>query len=139
MRELVSTEWLRIKLTNHNDGRTRSFHASHTERKDLGVWIRAKHGKRTPFAFPVRLEVTRILGPREQLWDFSSCGRGNWKEIEDALVANGWFIDDGPKYITGVEFLQDSTKRDSGPSIKIDVFKTAESFVHGKQRVARAK
>lgn len=139
MRELVSTEWLRIKLTNHNDGRTRSFHASHTERKDLGIWIRAKHGKRTPFAFPVRLEVTRILGPREQLWDYSSCGRGNWKEIEDSLVACGWFFDDGPTYITGIEFLQDATQRVRGPAIRIDMFKTADSLASVKRRVVRAK
>lgn len=139
MKELVSTEWLRIKLTNHNDGRTRHFRASHTERMDLELWIRAKHGKRSPYKFPVRLEVTRILGPREQLWDYSSCGRGNWKEIEDSLVACGWFVDDGPTYITGIEFLQDTTQRVRGPALKVEVFKTAESFIGAKPCVARAK
>lgn len=139
MKELVSTEWLQIRLTNHNDGRSRHYQTSNQERKDLEFWIRAKHGKRTPFDFPVHLEVTRILGPREQLWDYSSCGRGNWKEIEDSLVACGWFVDDGPTYITGVEFLQDSTQRHHGPAIKVEVFKTAESFVSARRRVARAK
>lgn len=128
MKELVSTEWLRIRLTNHNDGRTRHYHASNSERKDLGVWLRVKHGKRKPFEFPIYLHVTRVLGPREQKWDYSSCGRGNWKEIEDALVANGWFVDDGPRYITGIEFLQDDSQRHMGPAIKIEIFKTADSF-----------
>ena len=65
--------------------------------------------------------ITRILGKGQRLWDSSSIGRGNWKEIEDALVAIGWFHDDGPKWITETRFFQDAGQRQNGPAVRVRI------------------
>jgi hypothetical protein len=76
---------------------------------------------RSPFAMPVTVTVTRILGKGERLWDSSSILRGNWKEIEDALVAIGWFVDDSPKHIVWTNGRQDDTIRDKGPAVELEI------------------
>jgi hypothetical protein len=53
------------------------------------------------------------------------------------LVSLGWFIDDGPKYITSIEWHQDDTQRDNGPAVLIEVFKVADGFPESKKRKAR--
>lgn len=68
----------------------------------------------------IRLPI-RILGPRDRKWDTSSVLRGNYKEIEDALVAIGWFPNDTPQWITETIPDQDDTQRDQGPAIVIEV------------------
>lgn len=83
--------------------------------------------RKEPFSFPVNITVTRILGNGQRLWDSSSIGRGNWKEIEDALVAVGWFVDDGPKYIKRTTFEQDASQRELGPIIRVDIYKVETS------------
>jgi hypothetical protein len=77
-----------------------------------------------PFEFPVEVHVTRILGPRQSFWDSSSVLRGNYKEIEDSLVAVGWFHDDSTKYITNTAGFQDATQRENGPAVKIEIFRS---------------
>jgi hypothetical protein len=67
----------------------------------------------------VQVLVIRILGPNQRLWDYSSVLRGNWKEIEDALVACGFLYDDGPKYVNLVVPLQDATEKSRGPCIDV--------------------
>lgn len=128
MNECVLREFLKIKLTNGNKGQTKHWGKTATDRDELEMELRCFHGTRKPFTFPVRLHVTRVLGAGENLWDFSSIGRGNWKQIEDSLVALGWFADDGPKFITGIEFFQDAESRSDGPGVLVEVFKTADSF-----------
>ena len=83
--------------------------------------------RRKPFAGPVEVHVTRILGPRQALWDTSSIGRGNWKEIEDSMVACGWFVDDSPKWITETRFFQDKTRRTQGPAIEVRILALSAS------------
>ena len=110
---------LPFALTNGNDGRGSKWFSSAKLRKDFESALRLLGHTRTPFESPVEITVTRILGPKQSLWDSSSIGRGNWKEIEDALVACGWFHDDGQKYITRTTFEQDASKRKDGPCIEV--------------------
>ena len=70
---------------------------------------------------PVTVTVTRILGKGERLWDSSSILRGNYKEIEDALVAIGWFVDDSTEYIHTTDGRQDDTRRNKGPAIELEI------------------
>lgn len=116
---------LGIRLTNGNDGRGNRWYRSASVRDRIETELRALQLVREPFPGPVRLRVTRILGAGQRLWDVSSVGRGNWKELEDALVACGWFVDDGPRWITGILFEQDDSDRTAGPAVRIEVFDAA--------------
>ena len=117
------TVTLPFELTNGNDGRGSKWFSSSKLRKKFEKDLRLIGMVRDPFPHPVEITVTRILGPNQSLWDSSSIGRGNWKEIEDALVACGWFVDDGPKYIKRTTFEQDATRRHEGPSVEVAVMK----------------
>jgi len=119
---LLHSQWFDIDLTNGNDGRGSKWFSSAKLRKQFEAKFRSCGLERTPFDVPVTLTVTRVLGPGQRLWDASSCGRGSWKEIEDALVAIGWFRDDGPKWITEVRFRQHAGSRDRGPALIVEVF-----------------
>lgn len=112
---------LPIELTNDNDGRGHKWFNSARRRNEIEALLRASGLVRTPFDHPVQLVVTRILGKGQRFWDFSSGLRGNWKEIEDALVACGWFHDDSAKWITQVDFRQDASRRGDGPSVQMTV------------------
>lgn len=112
---------LPFELTNGNDGRGSKWFSSAKLRKKFEADLRKMKLTRNPFDHPVNVTVTRILGPKQSLWDSSSIGRGNWKEIEDALVACGWFHDDSPKYIKRTTFEQDATQRKIGPCIEVIV------------------
>lgn len=113
---------LPIELTNGNDGRGNKWFSSAKVRKQIEQTLRALRLEREPFNHPVRVHVTRILGKGQRLWDSSSIGRGNWKEIEDALVAVGWFHDDGPQWITETRFFQDANHRPDGPATLVAVY-----------------
>tara|TARA_Y100001973_G_C5104374_1_gene284341 strand:+ start:104 stop:796 length:693 start_codon:yes stop_codon:yes gene_type:complete len=113
---------LPIELTNGNDGRGNKWFSSAKVRKEVYQKLKEEGYERTPFDESVVVHVTRILGPKQRLWDSSSIGRGNWKEIEDALVELGWFHDDSPAWIVETRFFQDKTLRDHGPSILVEIF-----------------
>lgn len=115
---------LPIELTNGNDGRGSKWFSSAKVRKKVEQQLRGLGFTRKPFSKPVTVHVTRVLGKGQRLWDSSSIGRGNWKEIEDALVALGWFHDDCPKWIQETRFFQDSNRREVGPVIQIAVFES---------------
>lgn len=117
---------LPIRLTNNNHGRGGSYHASDTFRKQcelqLQAWdLQSLPGLVLPFAERVDVHVIRVLGHRERLWDSSSGLRGNWKEIEDSLVAIGWFHDDKPQWIRHTTFDQVADDRGRGPAIVVEV------------------
>lgn len=113
---------LPFELTNGNDGRGSKWFSSAKLRKKYESELRRLGFVREHPCFPgAVVTVTRILGPRQSLWDSSSIGRGNWKEIEDALVACGWFVDDGPKWIEATYFRQDATQRECGPCIHVEI------------------
>lgn len=114
---LIEVE-LPIKLSNSNDGRGHSFWRTKKKRDDFEATLRALGYVRQPLEFPVFLRVTRLYSGRERAWDYSSILRGDWKELEDSLVACGWFHDDSPRWIHGV--VCDQQKRDqSGTRIEI--------------------
>jgi hypothetical protein len=98
---------LPIELNNGNDGRGGKWFSSAKVRTKIEATLRATgHVRPRPFDRSVWLLVTRILGPRQQKWDADSYQRGNLKELIDALVVCGWFVDDGPKFIEEVRFKQ---------------------------------
>jgi hypothetical protein len=113
---------LPIELTNGNDGRGSKWFSSAKVRKQVEQVLRAEGFEREPFEYPVIVHVTRIIGKNQRLWDSSSIGRGNWKEIEDALVVLGWFHDDCPKWIRETRFFQDDSRRSEGPSIEVEIY-----------------
>ena len=110
---------LPFELTNNNGGRSQKWFSSSILRKKFEKNLRLLGYVRTPFDHPVIVKVVRVLGPKQSLWDSSSIGRGNYKELEDAMVACGWFYDDSPKFIKQTLFDQDSTRRKQGPSVEI--------------------
>lgn len=113
---------LPFELTNGNDGRGSKWFSSAKLRKEFEKNLRLLGYERKPFATPVLVAVTRILGQGQRLWDSSSIGRGNYKELEDALVVIGWFHDDSPKWITETRFYQDASRRDQGSAIEIQIY-----------------
>lgn len=131
-RNLLLSVELPIELTNGNDGRGSKWFSSAKERDRIERDLRTLGFVRKPFDRPVIVRVNRMLGARQQLWDSSSCGRGNWKEIEDALVVLGWFVNDSPKYITDTRFRQISQKISgrTKPAIIVDIFDSSLQEQH---------
>lgn len=122
---------LPIELTNGNDGRGSKWFSSAKVRKKVEQQLRDLGFTRKPFEQQVAVHVTRIIGKNQRLWDSSSIGRGNWKEIEDALVVLGWFHDDSPKWIKETRFFQDASRREAGPVIQVEVFEAVNSVLKG--------
>ena len=123
MKPPIMSALLPIELTNGNDGRTKRWFSSAKRRQEYEELLIAHGLRREPLDVPVWVRVTRVLGKGQRLWDYSSGLRGNWKEIEDALVSVGWFHDDGPKWVTAVQFVQNKTSRDRGPATLVEVFR----------------
>ena len=121
MSDTRGTMQLPIELTNGNSGRGGEWFASNSRRKKYEKMIRQLGLVREPFDFPVIVSVVRVLGKKQKLWDSSSVLRGNWKEIEDSLVACGWFKDDSTAHIVNTFGYQDDTRRDQGPCVEIVV------------------
>lgn len=127
-RKLLLSVELPIELTNGNNGRGSKWFSSAKLRDKIERDLRNLGMTRKPFDVPVIVRVTRMCGKGQRLWDSSSCGRGSYKELEDALVVLGWFVDDGPKYITETRFRQIS-QTVSGrvkPGVIVDVFTATE-------------
>lgn len=110
---------LPIKLINDNQGRSQHWSKAAKRKRDYVAMVRLLGGRRIPFESPVKLKLTRVLGPRERLWDADSVGRGSAKELIDALVACGWLHDDGPKWVSAVEYHQE-VDRKNGPAVKLE-------------------
>jgi hypothetical protein len=110
-------------MSNSNDGQGHAWYRTAAVRKAISDQLARQGMQRETFQFPVRLRVTRILGPRQRLWDSDSILRGSYKQLQDTLVDAGWFHDDSPKYITEVLGKQDKDNRSEGPAVLIEVFK----------------
>lgn len=119
---------LPFELTNGNDGRGSKWFKSANVRNKFEKELRLRRMVWSPFLWPVKFTVTRVLGPGQRLWDSSSIGRGNWKEMEDALVACGLVFDDRPKYVTSTDFRQDECRRSSGPFTELLIEQDGEPF-----------
>jgi hypothetical protein len=118
---------LPFKLTNGNNGRGNAWYMSASFRKDAERKLRQIGFTRAPFPCRVSVTVTRILGKGERFWDSSSVLRGNYKEIEDALVACGWFTDDSIEHIALTIGKQDGTRRDEGPCVELKILPYEDS------------
>lgn len=121
----ILRETIKLNLTNGNDGQGRAWYKTASTRKAIEQQLRVQKLERNPFEFPVKLKLTRLLGPRQKLFDADNVLRGNSKQLIDSLVAVGWFHDDSMKYITQVTGAQDATQRENGPAVLIEVFKDA--------------
>ena len=119
---LLLSEAFPIKLLNGNNGQTKHWSTANKFRKQYESEILAMGTYRKPFDVRVRIRITRILGKGERMWDEDSIGRGSAKQFIDAMVACGFFHDDGPKWIAGVEYRQSDGSRANGPCIILDVF-----------------
>jgi len=115
--ELLFTVKVYHKLKNNNNGQTKHWSSSHSERKKwmkaldtaevetangdvFGFHEFATHvlsGK--PVAQKVGIEVHRVLGPRERHWDADSVLRGSAKQLVDSLVESNYLTDDNIKHI----------------------------------------
>ena len=122
MGKLVLSVILPIKLTNSNDGQGHTWHRTAKIRKDYGNCLKALGHVRKPFKRKVNFRITRILGNGQRLWDQSSVLRGSAKQLEDALVSCGWFVDDSPEWIGLVIGDQEVPKKRGLPQVKIEVF-----------------
>ena len=117
---------LPIELTNGNEGRTKHWGDAKNRRRKYEatirlLWSRDHRGPPTPITTPVKVTITRVLGKRQRLYDADSLGRGNAKEIIDAIVAAGFLPDDGPKHVTACEYRQDATRRGEGPAVEVTI------------------
>ena len=119
---LIKTLNLPIELDNGNYGRTTHFGRSASRRKKYEKIIRSIYGQQTPLGIQVDVVVRRILGPKQRFWDSSSVLRGNWKEIEDALVACGFFVDDAPPYIRLTLGTQAKPDDGSQPRTEVELY-----------------
>lgn len=114
---------LKVHLDNDNTGRGYSHWNSTSRRKEFEVLVRQAWRElgcptvRTPCA----LHLTRVLGPRQSLYDYDSLLRGAAKELIDAIVAVGIIPDDGPKHVTAVTADQDASRRESGPATVVTI------------------
>jgi len=111
---------LPLEITNGNTGRGGAFWQTAKLRKGYERDIRNLGHVREPFSVCVDVVYVRILGKRQRLWDASSVLRGT-KELEDSLVACGWWHDDGPNWIRNCDGRQDKGRRSEGPAVEIIV------------------
>lgn len=112
---------LPIDLTNGNEGRSKHWAPTAKRRREYERIIRLAYPNTKPIPTPVRLTITRVLGKGQRRFDPDSLGRGNAKEIIDAIVAVGILPDDGPKHVTEVTYRQDDTRRKEGPAVEVTI------------------
>jgi hypothetical protein len=120
--KLILSVVLPMELTNGNNGQGHSWHRSAKDRKDYEPCLKSLGHIRKPFKTKMNMRITRILGTRQHLWDQSSVLRGSAKQLEDALVSCGWFVDDSPEWIGLVIGDQEVPTKRGKPQVKIEVF-----------------
>lgn len=122
--KLIETVCVPMVLTNSNDGQGHGWYRTDQQKKKClkileDNWL----ADRTPFDHCVGLKIIRVLGPKQRLWDFDSIGRGNAKQLIDAMVELGWFHDDKPEHIRPVHYDQDDMQRENGPCVIVKIYK----------------
>lgn len=70
----------------------------------------------------VDILATRILKPKQRLWDPDSILRGEFKQLLDSLVQLRVIEDDGHKYVNFVVGDQDPNRRHAGPAFELIFF-----------------
>lgn len=126
-------------ISNRNDGQGKHWSASSKARSRIFAkckdadYFRYSDRRRVylpasikeckiPSRVKVNIIATRILGPKQRLWDADSILRGEFKQLLDSLVQLGIIEDDGPKFVKHCLGLQDSTQRVDGPAFEIEFF-----------------
>ena len=141
----IGTIYLPMKLKNNNQGQGHHWSGSHKERRTASVAVTdARFGFWATDGSPFNLKLSqwllephvkygklgivvwRVLGKRERLWDADSVLRGNYKQIQDALIEAGLAEDDSPKYIEWVLGRQDKERRDEGSCVEIELYDLGE-------------
>lgn len=112
---------LPIELTNGNEGRTKHWGTAAKRRSEYEGILRLLRPNARPVNAPARITITRVLGPNQRLMDADSLGRGNAKELIDAIVAVGILPDDGPRHVVEVTYRQDDTRRRWGPCVDVTI------------------
>ncbi len=136
---LLFTVKVNHKLKNNNNGQTRHWSSSHSERKK---WMKALETAEVetetgcmfdyhdflanvlggePMAQKVGIEVHRVLGPRERHWDADSVLRGSAKQLVDSLVETKLLTDDNIKCILWALGTQ-SVERSAESHVLVRVF-----------------
>lgn len=110
---------LPIELTNGNEGRNKHWGSAAKRRREYEGIIRLLRPNPRPLATPVALTLVRVLGRGQRLYDVDSLGRGNAKELVDAIVAAGFLPDDSPRHISSCTYLQDASRRHLGPATEV--------------------
>ena len=126
-------------ISNRNDGQGKHWSASSKARSRIfneckdAEYFRYSDRRRVylpasikeckiPSRVKVNIVATRVLGPKQRLWDADSILRGEFKQLLDSLVQLGIIEDDGPKFVKHCLGLQDSASRCDGPSFIVEFF-----------------
>ena len=112
---------VRLKLKSLNDLKGRHWARRHQEKNDA-AWALKEAGARrtTPPEHRQLVTLTRVLGPRERVWDFENLTGGTAKAIFDALTDLGYWRDDSPRWIDRA-YEQDALQRQNGPAVEIRI------------------
>ena len=96
----INEIYLKINLTNRNQGQGKHWYQTHKDRLAIEQYLQQHVKKPTaPYMQQVAIHCVRLYGGRCRAWDSDSVLRGNFKQILDAMVSHGFFLDDRMKYI----------------------------------------
>ena len=117
----VKTLILPIALLSKNGRDALHWSQRRKLRQTYALMLRTKHPRKEP---PVnqkqRVTFTRILGKGEKLFDDSNVAGGSCVELQDAMTACGFWVDDSPKFLESC-FAQIASQRKLGPAVLIEI------------------
>lgn len=117
----VLTMVLPIKLLSKNSRDRLHYRARHALRIDYQNIVSIKYPRKRPTPdYRQLVTVTRIMGPKERLFDDMNIPGGSAVELVDSLVHLGWLFDDSPRYLTP-EFRQERHKTIRGPATMVEI------------------
>ena len=112
---------LPIQLLSKNARDKLHYRARHKLRREYGAVIELIYPRREePPRVKQRVTVTRVLGPRERLFDGQNVGAGSAVELIDALTAAGFWVDDAPRWLE-TAFKQGDRPGVKGPAVVIEI------------------
>ena len=112
---------LPIQLLSKNARDKLHYRARHKLRRDYQDIIELTYPRRgEPPRVKQRATVTRILGPRERLFDGQNVGAGSAVELIDALTAAGFWVDDAPRWLE-TAFEQGDHPGVKGPAVVVEI------------------
>lgn len=120
MRQIIEG-FLQVKLRSTNSFSERSWRDRHKERNQLEWLLLEALGKAKRLDGPVKITVTRVLGPKDRLFDRGNLEGGSVKQLVDALVRLGWMANDCPNHLVELVCLQDPDNRDQpGARVRLE-------------------